>query len=64
MVALARYLILDMKAMDDWRMMAVSASIFILAAAVLTIRFGHLRYPYPTDEPASEISRRELKQKD
>lgn len=64
MVALARYLILDMKAMDDWRMIAVSVSIFILAAAVLIIRFGHLRYPYPNDEPASEISRRDINKKD
>ncbi|MDP2806169.1 MAG: phosphate-starvation-inducible PsiE family protein [Gallionellaceae bacterium] len=61
MVALARYLILDMKAMDDWRMVAVTASILILAAAVLIIRFGHLRYPYPNDELPSEISRREIK---
>ena len=27
MVALARYLILDMKAMDDWRMLSITASI-------------------------------------
>ena len=50
MVALARYLILDMKAMDEWRMFAVTGSILILALAVLLIRFGHLRYPYPGDE--------------
>jgi len=61
MVALARYLILDMKAMDDWRMVAVTSSILILAAAVLVIRFGHLRYPYPTDEPSSEVNRRQEK---
>lgn len=50
MVALARYLILDMKAMDDWRMLAVTLSILLLAGAVLVIRYGHLRYPYPSDE--------------
>ncbi len=61
MVALARYLILDMKAMDDWRMVAVTTSILILAAAVLMIRFGHLRYPYPTDELGSEVNRRQEK---
>ncbi|PWB54987.1 MAG: phosphate-starvation-inducible E [Nitrosomonadales bacterium] len=54
MVALARYLILDMKAMDDWRMLAVSASILMLTLAVLMIRFGHVRYPYPGDEQAAE----------
>jgi len=45
-VALARYLILDMKAMEDWRMLAVSVSILILAATVLLHRFGHVRFPY------------------
>lgn len=50
MVALARYLILDMKAMDDWRMLAVTLSILLLAAAVLVVRYGHLRFPYPSDE--------------
>ena len=51
MVALARYLILDLKTMDDWRMFAVTGSILILALAVLLIRFGHIRFPYPSYEP-------------
>lgn len=50
MVALARYLILDMKAMDDWRMLAVTASILMLTMAVFLIRFGHVKYPYPGDD--------------
>lgn len=50
MVALARYLILDMKAMDDWRMLAVTASIMMLTIAVFLIRYGHVRYPYPGDD--------------
>lgn len=54
MVALARYLILDMKSMDDWRMLAVTASILMLTLAVLLIRFGHVRYPYPGEEQAGE----------
>jgi protein PsiE len=45
-VALARYIVLDTKNMDDWRMLAVTASILLLAAAVLLIRYGHARYPY------------------
>ena len=51
MVALARYLILDLKTMDDWRLFAVTGSILTLALAVLLIRFGHIRFPYPSDEP-------------
>lgn len=55
MVALARYLILDMKAMDDWRMLAVTGSILILTLAVFLIRFGHVRYPYSGDESSAEL---------
>lgn len=46
MVALARYLILDMKGMNEWRMLAVSASVLLLALAVLVVRYGHVRFPY------------------
>ncbi|GLP95188.1 phosphate-starvation-inducible protein PsiE [Paraferrimonas sedimenticola] len=46
-VALARYLILDMKGMDDWKIVAISASTLILAATVLVIRYGQLEFPYP-----------------
>ncbi|MDH4233814.1 MAG: phosphate-starvation-inducible PsiE family protein [Gallionella sp.] len=49
-VALARYLVLDIKAMDDWRMIAVTASVLLLTLAVLLVRYGHVRYPYPNDE--------------
>lgn len=48
-VALARYLILDMKDMDVWKVIGVSAAALILALTVLVIRYGHLTYPY--DEP-------------
>ncbi|MEJ2687344.1 MAG: phosphate-starvation-inducible PsiE family protein [Gammaproteobacteria bacterium] len=55
MVALARYLILDMKGMNNWRMLAVSASVLLLALAVLVVRYGHVRFPYDgrdSDHPA------------
>lgn len=53
MVALARYLVLDMKEMDVWRMLAVSCSILLLTLAVFMIRFGHVRYPYYEDQKKS-----------
>ncbi|MEQ1667699.1 MAG: phosphate-starvation-inducible PsiE family protein [Sulfuriferula sp.] len=53
-VALARYLILDMKAMDEWRMIAVTGAILLLALSILLIRYGHVRYPYLNDESARE----------
>jgi len=45
-VALARYLVLDMKSLDVWRMLGVTASMLLLACAVLVIRYGHVRFPY------------------
>jgi len=49
MVALARYLILDIKDLDVWRMLAVSGSVLLISVAVLVIRFGHVRFPYLED---------------
>jgi protein PsiE len=49
MVALARYLILDLKEMTEWRMLAVAAAILLLTLAVLAIRYGHVRFPYRED---------------
>ncbi len=49
MVALARYLILDIKEMTEWRMLAVAAAIFLLTLGVLAIRYGHVRFPYRED---------------
>jgi len=45
-VALARYLILDMKSLDDWRIVGIAFAILILAFSVLVIRYGHIKYPY------------------
>jgi len=48
-VALARYMILDMKAMDSWRMLAVAGAALIMAITILALRYGHVRYPYESD---------------
>jgi len=53
-VALSRYLVLDMKSLDVWKMLGVTASILLLAGAVLVIRYGHTRFPY--DEHQKEPS--------
>ncbi len=51
MVALARYLILDMKSMDEWRLLAVAGAVLLLGLTVLVVRFGHVRFPYgPTEK--------------
>jgi protein PsiE len=59
MVALARHLILDMKEITETEIIATSAAVLILAAAVLVIRFGHLRFPY--DPPVREARRQDQK---
>ncbi|MDH5394429.1 MAG: phosphate-starvation-inducible PsiE family protein [Gammaproteobacteria bacterium] len=48
-VALARYLILDMKSMDNWRMLAVAGAILLITIAVLIHRYGHTKFPYNED---------------
>ena len=49
MVAMARYVIVDIKEMDNFRLLGVSASIVLMAVAVLVSRYGHVRYPYIED---------------
>jgi protein PsiE len=49
-VALARYLALDVKEIDTWKILAVSGAILIIATAILVIRYGKLRFPYPPSE--------------
>lgn len=46
MVAISRYISIGMKEMDGWMIVALSCSIFILALAVLVIRYGHVKMPY------------------
>jgi len=50
MVALARYIILEAAHLDAWQVVGLSGAILVLALAVLVIRFGHLRLPYPETE--------------
>ncbi len=49
-VALARFLVLDIKNLDQWEMMGIAGAILLLAIAVLAIRYGHARYPYGDGE--------------
>lgn len=55
-VALARYLVLDMKSLDVWRMLGVTASMLLLACAVLVIRYGHTRFPYDENPKENNLN--------
>lgn len=48
-VALARFIVLDIKDMGIWKLVAVAGAVLILALAVLAIRYGHVRFPYEKD---------------
>src|SRR5210317_1674318 len=46
-VAIARYVIIDIKDMEAVRVIAISSSILLIAVAVLIVRWGHVKLPYP-----------------
>ena len=46
-VAIARYLIIDVKDMEALRVIAVASSILVIALAILVVRWGHVKLPYP-----------------
>lgn len=48
-VALARYIIIDMKGMDFWVMIGIAIAILLITISILILRYGHIRFPY-TDE--------------
>ncbi len=45
-VAVARYMILDMKNLDTLRVLGLAAAVLILAVSILAIRYGHTKFPY------------------
>ncbi len=49
-VALARYVILDMKSMDNWRMLGIAGSILLISIAILIHRYGHSKFPYKKED--------------
>jgi protein PsiE len=59
MVALARYLVIDVKNLTEMQVLAIAGAIVMLALAVLAIRFGHIRFPYPEDLAEAEKYRRQ-----
>lgn len=44
-IAMARYLILDMKELSEWEMLAIGVTIILIALAVLTLRYGSRKFP-------------------
>jgi protein PsiE len=53
-VALARYMILDMKSMDTLRILGVAGAVLLISLGILAIRYGHTRFPYREKETANK----------
>jgi protein PsiE len=49
-VALARYLLIEIKSLSDLRILAICGGVLILGAAVWVIRNGHANYPYINEQ--------------
>lgn len=49
-VAIARYMILDMKNLDTLRVLGLTGAVLILAISILAIRYGHTKFPYDNAE--------------
>ncbi|MGK0272871.1 MAG: protein PsiE, partial [Cocleimonas sp.] len=45
-VALARYVILDVKSFDRWELLEIGITVLLLTFSVLVVRFGHMNLPY------------------
>lgn len=50
MVALARFLILDIQEARNLNAVYMTLAILVLAIAVVVVRYGHLKLPYPDAE--------------
>jgi len=57
-VALARYLVLDIKEMSEWRVLVIAGATLMLAVAILVIRIGQVKYPFNEREPHSDTTKR------
>ncbi len=49
-VALARLLVLDLKSLSEWEMIAIAGTITLLSFAVLVLRYGHIKLPYDLNQ--------------
>ncbi len=53
-IALARYLVLEIAEINAMTMFALSGSILLIALAILVVRYGHVRFPYTDNTTHSD----------
>lgn len=57
-VALARYLVLDIKEMSEWRVLVIAGATLMLAFAILVIRIGQVKFPFNERGPNTDAEAR------
>jgi len=45
-VAIARYMILDMKNLDTLRVLGLAGAVLLIAISILAIRYGQIKFPH------------------
>ena len=55
MIALARYLVLDIKSLAPWHVMAIAGAVLLFAVATLLLRYGEARFPDKQDDVGSNM---------
>jgi protein PsiE len=58
-VALTRFLVLDIKELTSMQVLALAAATLLLALSVLVVRYGHVRFPYPSGDGSPSSSKRD-----
>lgn len=53
-IALARFLVLDIKDLNAQFVFALSGAILLISLAVLVVRFGHVKFPYLEDQETAK----------
>jgi protein PsiE len=54
-VAIARYLILEMKNLSEWEMIALAVTVTLLSISTLILRYGTVRFPYNSKKKKNTI---------
>jgi len=52
-VAMTRHIVLDMKELASMQVVAFASATLMLALAILVVRYGHVKFPYPSGDDGS-----------
>jgi len=55
-IALARYLIIDVKQLESIEMITIAGTILIIGVTLILVRYGHTKMPYPAKDEITDQS--------